>query len=369
MSKKIGYVTLNSFNYGSSLQCFATSYFLKKNNFEPYFLSFKSSKFDKLLKLLLITKTVFLHPFSFREILRQVKSSTRKGVLISKQSLDDIVSFNERCLNVETYNKKNENTFSLFLTGSDQVFNGYRLFDYQKYFLTFVKGTKKASWSASFGGNEISSFNKMKYKKALKSFDFLSVRENSGKTIIENMGIGKDVSVLCDPIFLLNSSDWESIIPSKTIDCGDCVFLFFLNNPKPEVLDALKHIKENSTKMICLGYRFDSLIDIGATFYDGGPETFVSFIKNSKCIITDSFHATAFSILFKKDFYVFSRNYTHGQNQSTRVLEILSSYSISNRFDNYEFNAKPIDYNKADSITNSKKEDYLDYLRKITNEE
>lgn len=80
-----------------------------------------------------------------------------------------------------------------------------------------------------------------------------------------------------------------------------------------------------------------------------GPLEFITYIRNAKCVISNSFHATAFSLIFNKEFFVFNRT----ENINTRMHDLLNILGIRKRLIinlKYLQNADIIDYNKIEKF-------------------
>lgn len=360
-SNKVGYVTLNKYNYGSALQCYATSFVLKKLGLEPFLINVVNK--NKISTLFELFKLCVCHPLSIKSILKNVKSSRSKSLIIDKNSLSMIDEFIDKNINTILSNDKLDD-YLFFLSGSDQVWNSYRCLGIKSFFLSFVPSKKRNSWAASFGGDSVAKYNVRRYKKYLKSFNHISVREQSGASIVKKMLPTSNPVIHIDPIFLLTSDEWKM----NEINQSDreYVFVFFLDNPSEKIIKTIKAI--TNMKIIALGYYYDCYKSLGIEFRSGGPLDFLSYINNTSLILTDSFHATAFSLLFHKNVYAFSRNYTHNQNQSTRITELFKQSGIVNRFDNYMLDSDAIDFNKVDSMVKNAKKESFGYLEGLIKE-
>lgn len=208
------------------------------------------------------------------------------------------------------------------IVGSDQVFrNCGGKSEYMptlRYFCDFVYGKKLiASYAASFATYE---FAASKYltdecKKLLKRFDRISVREKSGVDILKKTFEVDAVEVL-DPVFLLRSEEYENLIKnagSPLKQDKDYIAFFCLDSPK---IDNLLEQNLGSPKIINIQFN-----DKG---HFNTVEQWLSYIKNAKFVITDSFHCTAFSIIFKKPFVVVS---TKGRGNA-RIDNILENFNL-----------------------------------------
>lgn len=199
------------------------------------------------------------------------------------------------CLNDE-YDK--------FITGSDQVWN-YLLTDSDgAYFLDFVDDSRKRiSYAASFGIGEIPADKVAWYKKMLRGFGYISVREATGGRVVKSV-TGMDSVNDLDPVFLLRVSDWRKIMTPNTLE-DKYIFLYMCDDAALQY--AQKLADEKQLKIINVVYG-KSLRhpekNIGDCRIDVSPEDFLAYLYHAECVVTGSFHATAFSIIFNKQFMV-----------------------------------------------------------------
>src|SRR5690554_4974552 len=207
--KKIYILTLNGYhNYGNRLQNFALQQVLEdfKFNVTTVRVERKSSTkiTDKLLKLLdfkLIFKKIIIH--KNRKLLNE---KIKKFKIFSKIHLcesDFVVSSTDHFKRVSAET-------DYFVVGSDQVWNPNTLHGTEYYFTPFTANKQNIPYAPSFGVKTLSSEQIEKYKKWLSNFEHLSVIEEAGQKIIEDL-LGIEVPVLVDPTLLLTKDAWLKI--------------------------------------------------------------------------------------------------------------------------------------------------------------
>ncbi len=210
--------------------------------------------------------------------------------------------------------------------GSDQVWNCDCTHEDYTYMLDFLpEGFPAYSYAASFGYNTIPEKYKEKTITLLRRFKGITVREEKAAEIIEDC-LGLSVPVVADPVLLLGLQTWEQFIkPIKKR------YIFVYQAEKqPELIELAKSI---SKKRKCPIY-IVSTVWKGTVGYnvknvsDCGPEMFLSYLKNAEVVITNSFHGTAFSILFNKEFWV--QPLSHN-NTNSRIDSILKLMGLENR--------------------------------------
>lgn len=181
------------------------------------------------------------------------------------------------------------------ITGSDQVF---RMRNTGTYMLNWVDGYKNIlSYAASFGTTQYTgSLPPEKAAHLLKRFDFISVREKEGVDICKNFGL-QSIQVL-DPVIMLDAQDYQVIIDSEPTEIPkkEYVGCIFLGESRKILLNdkAIAHDVKSKYPLI-------NIVRGNKGILRSIPE-YLSLIKNSKYILTNSFHGLVLSIIFKKSF-------------------------------------------------------------------
>lgn len=250
---------------------------------------------------------------------------------------------------IKNINKK----YDYFITGSDQVWNPNfnRMSDID--FLVFATPEKRVAFSASFGISEIPEDMKDYYKERLLGIKYLSVREDTGKDIIENLTGREDVQVLVDPTMLLTSEEWDKVAkkPEQLKDNKKYILNYFLG----ELSDKRKkEIQEVAEKNDC---EIINILDENSPFYQTGPSEFLYLEKNAFLICTDSFHSCVFAILFNKPFIVFDREDAM-EKMNSRLETLLKKFKLEDRWYNNKIEEEQlkIDYTEAYKILESERE-------------
>jgi len=221
--------------------------------------------------------------------------------------------------------------YDYYMVGSDQVWNYDHNGQDMSYLLDFVSDKAKTiSYASSFGLDSISENVKDDYIRLLGSIQYLSVREKMGSKIIQSL-TGRIPSVVLDPVFLLNKNQWQNITDDN-IGKSEPYILLYTTKAK-HYRDFLRITKYDSygirvvhigTSMrLCDMFKRNTNISFASS-----PEKFLGLIKNAKLVLTSSFHGTAFSILFKKQFVSFRGN---NLGKDARIVELLGDLGISDR--------------------------------------
>lgn len=201
--------------------------------------------------------------------------------------------------------------YDAVVVGSDQVWLPLGL--KTKFFnLLFVdENVRKVAYASSFGVSEIPDFQKKETGRYLDRFYRISVRENEGKEIVETLS-HQTATVVADPTMLLDRNEWaDEVQNSKADTFVPYIFCYFLG-PNLEARKAANALKEKTGLRIITIRHMDEFVADDEKFgdeapYDVNPEDFVKYIKDASYVLTDSFHCTAFSIQFQKNFMTFYR--------------------------------------------------------------
>ncbi len=315
--KKIGVLTLPlRTNYGCLLQAFALMTVLKSCGYNAYLINRrwdndKQSLFHKIQKL-----------FYHKIIIKKFDDFVSKYIVPQTPAIETQTQMQ----NVVHFG------FSAFIVGSDQVWRlrytrgvGYN------FFLDFVtdKSIKKISYAASFGvdyWDDIAPEESIPIvKKLLSQFDAISVREISGCDICRNI-FNVDAFHVLDPTMLINAEDYESAFNFHQ-EVGNYLAVYIL-----DMTEEKKRLVKVISNKLQLPIRY--LNEYKSPFAKLFPSTCKEFFKprveewlkgvaNSSYVLTDSFHGTIFSIIFKRQFLVIGNKH-RGMSRFQSILEALS---------------------------------------------
>ena len=257
-----------------------------------------------------------------------------------------------------------EKEYDVFIVGSDQVWNPKITNNDANYFLDFLENDeKKYSYAASFGISKWEDSYMLDIKKLLKSFKLISVREKTAKNIIYSK-LERKIFVNIDPVFLLTKDNWMNFVNKSITKQKEYILVYTVGNPKYVYEYAKNLSKKYNYEILNIRYKIslkNKSLNIGHTLYDIGPDEFVSLVANAKCIVTNSFHATAFSIIFNKDFYL-----ELPDKLSSRIEDLCISLGI--KLDNNEIKEMiNLDWKNINYRLENKRKESLEYIDKIIN--
>lgn len=210
----------------------------------------------------------------------------------------------------------------MFCAGSDQIWNPYfgrtGMFNY----LGFVEHDRTFSYAASFGVDHIPKEYQADVRQGLQHIKFLSVREDAGKRIVEELTGRTDVQVHVDPTLLLTPEEWDAVAEKpKQVIPEKYILTYFLGTVSPERREALeKKARE-------LGCEIVALMDKQGPYYNNGPSEFLWLMKHAHLVCTDSFHGSVFAFLYGKPLVIFDRKGS-GEDMSSRLKTLADRFDL-----------------------------------------
>jgi polysaccharide pyruvyl transferase WcaK-like protein len=220
-----------------------------------------------------------------------------------------------------------------YICGSDAVWAADVYFKAPAYLLDFVPDkVKKISYAPSFGKGKLENYQVPIFKKHLKTFDAVSVREQSGLEIIRSATNVKALRVL-DPTFLLE--DYEEIIDLSAVPEGPYVLVYRLSQKADLSRKTRDLIAELSgrlgIKVINITPDSDESLDCESEDMLPTPGQFLGLIKSATYVLTNSFHGAVFSLLFEKKFVCVPRD-DAANKKNLRMVELLNLVGLNSRF-------------------------------------
>ena len=398
---KIGIVTLyyKSLNYGGNLQAWALCQYLNANGYDAEQIQYKNiattyrkkvggNSFDngtkqtsKVATVLRLIKDegIIGGIKSIIKILKVKKDEKRRADDAKKTDFQNkkeqaFREFNEqkiphsRAVYDDANIEKCVEDYDVFIAGSDQVWN--MQWYSPTFFLEFVSPyKKKISYAASMAMNGLSDAEEEKVGLLLKDYFAISVREGKTKELLEGICSSK-IEQVVDPVLLLRKEDWDEICAERVVP-DRYLFCYFLGTNKKERALAKKFAKKNKLKLVHIPFGVGDDCNFGdRRLIDVTPEQFISLIKYAEYIFTDSFHATAFSHIYQKQYFIFNRS--EKGEMSSRITDITDLFETTERFcagkerENYKYicSLLPIDYNRRCEKFEKRKQESIEFLQK-----
>ena len=349
---KLGIVTFShANNLGALLQAYALQQTLSQLGADAEFISFRATQGEDLLSREgKYTKYPRLEA-RFQEIQAYKRKRDFKFDEFRKNYLkvSDPYSKSDR----EGLNRN----YDGFIAGSDQVWNCEIPDVDGRYFLSFAQSDKKLAYAASFGLRQLPEVVKERYASYLCDFKAISVRERTGKNIIKDL-IGRDVPVCLDPTFLLPGGQWEKLAAACE---NDAFVLLYLADYDAQLLSGAKQAAcamGLKLKVVTASFHF---LKQPETWYGTGVTDFVSLVKKAVVVFTNSFHGTALSIIFRKEFLVSPACAVSARG--SRLTDLLESLGLSGRM--ALESPQPVNWEQVEQRLEPMKNPSIAYLKSI----
>lgn len=268
-------------------------------------------------------------------------------------------NFYKRKLNLSSHTYKTYNDLLLgtieadtYICGSDQIWsytNGG--FKDEAYFLGFAPKDKKRISYAPSGSfpNPLPHEMRKKLISLLQNLDTISVREGTTIPLLAPL-TDKEITEVLDPVFLVSLDTWrKQLSPIDKLNSCSFILAYPIGDEELVLTCAQKLSKETKLPVICISasQRVDSRVDIQLT---PKPEEFLYLFSQAAYIVTNSFHGTAFSIIFKKQFWSCVTAIANN-----RILSLLEKTGLNNHLITSESKISKniiIDYNEVETMLN-----------------
>lgn len=214
--------------------------------------------------------------------------------------------------------------YDVLISGSDQILNVSLTGTSTAYYLDFDDMAKKISYASSFGRVNISKEEIELVKKEFPKFHAISVREHSAAEIIKN-AIDLNATLVVDPVFLLSAHEWKCRCNSNMKLMNKYIFVYSMEVSENLEIAVNKLKKEYNLPVIIVRGGGQAGRIEGKEDFICGPSEFLRYIRDAEFVITNSFHGTAFSIIFEKKFVTLAHS-----TRNTRLENIMNMINKNN---------------------------------------
>ena len=311
------------YNVGASLQAYALQTYLKSLGHDVKIIDYKPDYLSKHYRMDIVGNPKYDKPF-LKQAYLLAKLPGRLRILPRKKAFDRFTAKHLDLTKRYTSNKelkKEPPEADVYFAGSDQIWNP--LFPNGKdpaFYLDFVQQGIRASYAASFAAAAFPPELREATAQHLARFDHISVREQSGLSVLNTLGI-VHASVVLDPVFLLARAQWEAMAEQPEKCEGPYLLVYDFDNSA-----SVRKLAEKLAAVY--GWKIYSIFDLpyaARCFPLCGPEAFLGLIRGASFVLSNSFHATAFSVIFEKEFAVVERT----ENINTRMRDLTALLGLS----------------------------------------
>jgi len=358
--KKCGILSfLRTTNYGAVLQCYALQYKLKTLGVDAEVIDYRSkvltSRYEKKNFLYYINPKYLLKIFLRNSYIRDNRCSFNLFI-------ENFISVSSNFYDELTI-KKTDLIYDFFIVGSDQVWNPLCMGWDKNFLLTFSSPSKRNSYAASFGIENVDSRLLNWFVPELKNFCNVSVRENTG-TVLYNKITGKRCAKVLDPTLLLHQ-EWYDI--ATKVDClqnTPYVLVYVLKESKNLFEQAKRYGRLHNAKVVYINDRLLKTKGVDNLFYVS-PQEWLYLFQNASCVFTNSFHGTIFSVNFNKEFWV--ELLPPPSKVNSRIVDFLKELSLNGRIINEgtDFSNRIENYDYINEVLLNLKKQSLNFLKQV----
>lgn len=320
---KVGILTFHAvYNYGAVLQAYSLQKTFSDLKLDCEIIDFRqpsqidyTSLYTRRKGIKSIIKNIMLLP---------MHSKRKQRSLNFDRFIENELEKSSKIYILEEELRDTNNIYDVFFTGSDQVWNTKKIKEGSKaYFLDFVddKNRNRFAYASSIGSAEKD--NLIQQADMLKKYKMISCREKRGVEVVAAI-TDKNVELVLDPTLLVDVKHLKKYVTSEPTDKK---YLFYYS------LDGFDKRKNNLDIIYALADKFGLDVKFvtpewvytgkrGEQCVTAGIEDFLTLIANAELVCTNSFHGTALSIKFNKNFYVLEK-YDGKDDRKKTILEQL----------------------------------------------
>lgn len=360
---KIGILTFpNSPSYGATLQMYALYKTVCKIGYDAEIINYHNSymKAEKHIRRGRNNTVKYKIKNIFRKILHY-----KNFLRFRHFEKNNIKAYPEKPIVKKEELKKLSDRYNAVICGSDQVWNPDITDSDVSYFFDFCGDkTKRISYAPSFGKEVLSENFCNAIKCELEKFSEISVRENSGKSIVEKI-VDKKAVVVSDPTFFLNAEEWRNIEKKHSAAKGNYILYYTVTTSEELWQQCLTFSKKHNMKIVVIGGNIlkkirnkNPLIHYAV---DISPEQWLYLVDKASYIFTNSFHGTAFSLNFRKNFFV-----KYPVMYNTRLAQLITDVGMEKQIITGEedLSVDNVSYDFAEVKMNELKDFSLNFLEK-----
>lgn len=340
-------------NYGALLQCYALSKYLNNlDGIECQVIQYYHPTADASWKLI-------YKPSNFRSLLKTIYTSLNVRYLVKRKSKFKVMKafmFGYLPLTEEKYTtpesiRSNPPLADVYICGSDQIWNMMQMVEGKLiYFLDFAPdNAKKIAYAASIADPWTKDQEAM-VAPLLKRFTAISIREKGNLPQVQSLF--SKATVVIDPVFLLNRGQWDELRSNKRVIDEPYILCYFLSVTDQMVQTVKKIKKLTGYKIVHLNINALDKFNSDYVIRDADPREFIGLISKASFVCTNSFHCSAFSVIYRRNFTFCPK--AHANERIVNLQEVFGLGDVimtSTRLQNIRKKEDLIvDYSKADCL-------------------
>lgn len=309
---KVSIVTIhNIHNFGSVFQAYALNHYLNNQGYTSEIIDYNPRYFTKGGIRTRVAKIINFKSYNSR--LNKYNKFINKNIKKTSREYENIEQLRENLPKADVY-----------IAGGDQLWNNYHDCGNDPVYKLLFTNKPKISYGTSLGRDNFDKDELNSLKVQLKDFKTIGVRESSSIKMLESVGF-TNVNHVADPVLLLSGEEYVKFMKKPLIE-EKYLFVYLIKSS--ELLEkAIEYISSTLGLKVVLSAGFSKKCTCDYFLKDLGPEETLSYIKHASFVISASFHATIFSIMFNKEFITL----LPGRNTNARIENLLEFVGLKNR--------------------------------------
>jgi len=352
---KIGILTYHcAHNYGAILQCYALQETLKGMGYDATVINYRPSFLIKPYNVFQRYRFSFRKPYRLPfELWRELRYAIPRWVKFERSI--------GRLLDMSEASDRVSDAYDVYIIGSDQIWNTRISGGDRAYFASFEfpKGDRKyVAYAASMEAGALSGGDEEICRQCLPLFDCIGVRESNLIPMLQPF-TDTEIQKVADPVFLLNRSKWLSL--TSAVPPRKNYLLLYQVRENETLRSYAKTIAEQK------GLRFVEVTSwVKRTpygkddFQTSSLEEFLTLFRYADYVVTTSFHGTAFSLIFERQF----TSVELGDGADSRVRHLLDMFGLGSRISPLmgDYDQSTIEYGGIESTIEQEREKSISFL-------
>ena len=319
---KIGILTFHAaHNFGSMLQAYALkNYIATTFDAEVEIVNFRTSVQKDIYSVITKRKGMKYFIKNMYSMLEYIPLKKKHEKF--ENFLQTKLSCYDECNTLDEINSKH---YDIVIAGSDQIWN-VNTNDFEWIYLLEGINTRKISYAVSCGPNLVSIEEKERISRNLSQFYSISTRDNATKNFVKNLS-NKEAEVVCDPVLLMDKEKWIDLSNEIVLDLPEKYIFFYTLSCNERMRKIVQQISKVLKLPVVVPHNTNQhdLFMKSNRKLKTGPIEFLNLMNNASVVVTSSFHAMLFSIIFNKQFYIIDGM------KDNRKKDILLKYNLQSQ--------------------------------------
>lgn len=255
-----------------------------------------------------------------------------------------------------------EDIADVYVSGSDQVWNaGWNKGVIPALYLNFApEGKPRFAYASSFGRSRLDPAEVEATLPYIDRFDAISVREESGVRILREQYRYRRAERIIDPTLVMTSEFWRGLEPPCSVS-GDYILIYNLNRSAEFDHYANELSRRTGLPLYRFCTRYDQILRCGKSIVIPEVLDFVSLVDHARYVLTDSFHATAFSMnMGTEPICIYPSAYSGRISEFLQLVE--SEQRHVRNMEDYDVVNRQVDFENVEKILDVERQRADDFI-------